>query len=140
MDVQQDKCAIILDKSLPQGVAANTAAILGITLGRRVPDAVGEDVEDGSGCRHLGIVRVPVPVLAADTRELGQLRQRLAQPEFDQVTVVDFTQLARSCRVYDEFMGKMERTGPEDLTYLGLALCGPKKQVNQLTGSLPLLR
>lgn len=34
----------------------------------------------------------------------------------------------------------MERTPPEALTYLGLALCGPKKQVNKLTGSLPLLK
>ena len=140
MDVQQDKCAIILDKSLPQGVAANTAAILGITLGRRVPETVGEDVRDGSGCRHLGIVRVPIPVLAADAQDLGLLRQKLTQPEFAQVTVVDFTDLARSCRVYEEFTGKMERTGPEELTYLGLALCGPKKQVNKLTGSLPLLK
>lgn len=140
MDLQQEKCAIILDRSLPQGVAANTAAILGITLGRQVPEAVGEDVEDGSGCRHLGIVGIPVPILAADSQDLSQMRKKLADPAFQEVTVVDFTDLAQSCRTYDEFTDKMERADPGELHYLGLALCGPKKQVSKLTGSLPLLR
>lgn len=35
MDFHEEKCVMILDDRLPKGVAANTAAILGITLGRR---------------------------------------------------------------------------------------------------------
>lgn len=34
----------------------------------------------------------------------------------------------------------MADTPEEDLQYLGIALCSAKKQVNKLTGSLPLLR
>ena len=34
----------------------------------------------------------------------------------------------------------MEQVPEEALQYFGVAVCGPKKKVNQLTGSLPLLR
>lgn len=34
----------------------------------------------------------------------------------------------------------MARTAGEDLRYLGLAICGDKRKVSRLTGSLPLLR
>ncbi len=37
-------------------------------------------------------------------------------------------------------MEKMRETPEEELTYLGLAICGAKKKVNRLTGSMPLLR
>ena len=37
-------------------------------------------------------------------------------------------------------MKKMADTPESGLQYLGLALCGPERQVNRLTGSLPLLR
>lgn len=140
MDFHQEKCAIVLDQNLPHGVAANTAAILGITLGKQVPEAVGEDVTDGQGRSHLGIIGFPVPVLGADRETLAQLRQRLMEPEYSQLTVVDFTDLAQGCRDYGEFQEKMKRAEASSLTYLGLALCGAKKQVNKLTGSLPLLR
>jgi hypothetical protein len=39
-----------------------------------------------------------------------------------------------------EFIEKMARTGPGELRYLGMALLGPRHQVDRLTGSLPLLR
>ena len=34
------KCVLVIDGALPAGVAANTAAILGITLGKRFPETV----------------------------------------------------------------------------------------------------
>ena len=77
-----EKCVLVLDETLPLGLAANTAAILGLTLGRRRPDLVGDDVTDGSGELHPGIVTLPVPVLRGDRALLSQLRERLSQPEF----------------------------------------------------------
>ena len=41
---------------------------------------------------------------------------------------------------YDEFIGKMSQTPETDLGYFGVAICGAKKKVNKLTGTLPLLR
>ena len=68
------------------------------------------------------------------------LRRQLAELEFADVAAVDFTDLAQSCRTYGEFIEKMARTGPGELRYLGMALLGPRHQVDRLTGSLPLLR
>lgn len=40
------KCVMIIDAELPLGVIANTSAILGVTLGKQVPEQVGPDVLD----------------------------------------------------------------------------------------------
>ena len=54
--------------------------------------------------------------------------------------MVDFSDVAQGCRTYSEWMDKAATIPEEDLRYLGLAICGPVKQVNRLTGNLPLLR
>lgn len=140
MEHPAEKCVMILDGDLPPGIAANTAAILGITLGRHMPQVVGADVADRSGRRHLGIIEFPVPILRADAALLKSIRERLYEPEFAGLTAVDFSDLAQGCKTYQEFREKMETVPASSLQYLGLAICGPKKQVNHLTGSLPLLR
>ena len=87
---------VVYDEELPLGIIANTAAVMGITLGKAMPEVVGADVRDESGHTHLGIIEFPVPIL---------------------------------------------RGSPEStLQYFGVAVCGAKKKVNKLTGSLPLLR
>lgn len=138
--MQNEKCVLVMDHRLPAGLAANTAAILGITLGRQRPQVVGADVCDGDGQTHLGIIEFPVPVLCAPPEQLKVLRQRLTQPEFSGLTVVDFSDLAQSCKTYEEFTQRMAAAPGSELRYLGLALCGPRRQVNKLTGNLPLLR
>lgn len=37
---------MVIDENLPIGIIANTAAILGITMGMKMPDVVGSDVAD----------------------------------------------------------------------------------------------
>lgn len=140
MDLSTEKCVMILDEALPLGLIANTAAILGITLGKRLPEVVGGDVTDRDGNAHLGIIEFPVPILRGSAALVKDLRQRLYDPAFGGVTAVDFSDLAQGCKTYQEFVEKMGRTEGGALSYLGLALCGPKKQINRLTGSLPLLR
>ena len=140
MERQNEKCVIIIDESLPLGVIANTAAILGITLGKSRPEVVGTHVTDQSGNTHLGIIEFPVPILRGSPEILRQLRQSLYQPDFQELTVVDFSDLAQGCKTYDQYQEKMSHTPEQTLRYLGIALCGPKKAVNRLTGSMPLLR
>ena len=132
MKQELDKCVLVIDEAMPRGLAANTAAILGITWGRLRPELVGEDVTDAAGAIHPGIIRTPVPVLSGRPETFQTLRRQLAE--------LDFTDLAQSCRTYGEFIEKMARTGPGELRYLGMALLGPRHQVDRLTGSLPLLR
>ena len=140
MKQELDKCVLGIDEAMPRGLAANTAAILGITWGRLRPELVGEDVTDAAGAIHPGIIRTPVPVLSGRPETFQTLRRQLAELEFADVAAVDFTDLAQSCRTYVEFIEKMARTGPGELRYLGMALLGPRHQVDRLTGSLPLLR
>lgn len=135
-----EKCVLILDSAMPAGLIANTAVILGITLGKLLPQVAGEDAWDADGGRHPGIVTFPVPVLQSTPEGIRTVRQRLAEPEFQDVTAADFSDLAQGCRTYAEFLEKMARTPENALSYLGLILCGSRKKVNRLTGSIPLLR
>lgn len=140
MNVQNEKCVIVLDERLPFGSIANTAAILGITLGKAMPEVVGADVTDKTGREHAGIIQFPVPILKGDTESIKVLRERLYEPEFSDVTVVDFSDLAQGCKTYDEFIEKMKDAPERDLNYFGIAMCGVKKKINKLTGQMPLLR
>lgn len=140
MDWQNEKCVMVIDENLPRGLLANTAAIMGITLGKVMPEVVGADVADQSGSEHLGIIEFPVPILRGSPEVIKQIREKLYQPDFQDVTAVDFSDLAQSCKTYDEFIEKMGRVPESALQYLGVAICGSKKKVNKLTGNMPLLR
>jgi len=140
MNQKDEKCVVILDESLPRGLLANTAAILGFTLGKQRSDLVGWDVVDGSGGSHPGVITVPVPVLRGTPETIRTIRKKLRQPAFQDVTAVDFSDLAQSCRTYEEWEEKIAGVPEDGLRYLGLALCGGRKTVAALTGNLPLLR
>lgn len=62
MDLQNEKCVMVIDENLPLGIIANTAAIMGITLGKEMPEVVGANVTDQSGNEHLNIIEFPVPI------------------------------------------------------------------------------
>ena len=68
------------------------------------------------------------------------IREKLYEPEFSDLAVVDFSDLAQGCKTYDEFIEKMKGVSEAELNYLRIAICGAKKKVNKLTGSMPLLR
>lgn len=131
---------MVIDEHLPLGMIANTAAIMGITLGKNLPEVVGADVTDQTGNEHLGIIEFPVPILKGNIESMKTIRERLYEPEFSDVTVVDFSDLAQSCKTYEEFTKKINIIPEPELNYFGLAICGSKKKVNKLTGSMPLLR
>lgn len=138
--MEKEKCAVVVDEALPVGIAVNTGVILGMTMGKYMPEAIGADVMDEDGNEHRGIITFPVPVLRAGQEGLKDLRHKLNQPEFKELLVTDFSDLAQGCMVYSEFMEKMSKTPEKQLNYLGIAVSGPKKLVNKLTGNLPLLR
>lgn len=139
MDNDSIKSVMVIDSSLPVGILANTAAILGVSLGKLAPEQVGPDIVDASGQIHLGIVSLPLTILRADEASLRELRSRLYGPEFKDCLVIDFPDVARSCNVYSKYAAKMADTSQQDQRYLGIAIYGNKKQVNRLTGSIALL-
>lgn len=140
MDIQNTKCVMVIDEALPLGIITNTAAVMGVTIGKYLPQAVGVNVVDRAGYEHLGIIAFPIPILKGSRSIIKKLRERLYADSFSDLKVVDFSDTAQSCKTYDEYIGKMADVSETDLSYYGIAICGEKKKVNKLTGNMPLLR
>lgn len=138
--IEETKCALIIDESLPLGLIANTAAILGAALGKNNPGLLGENVTDGSGIDHLGIVKLPIPILKGNAELLHQLRQKLLTDEFNDILTVDFTDVAQGIHTYEAYIETFQSTAASDYSYFGIGVCSDKKKVARLTGSLGLLR
>lgn len=86
------------------------------------------------------MIEFPIPILRGSSEIMKQIREKLYQPDFQDLTVVDLSDLAQGCKTYGEFIEKMGRVPERTLQYFGVAICGPKKKVNKLTGSMPLLK
>ena len=63
-----EKCVMVFNEELPLGIIANTAGILGITLGKYIPETVGPTVFDKDQYQHLGIITTPVPILKTNKK------------------------------------------------------------------------
>ena len=140
MNQPEQKCVMVIDANLPLGLMANTAAMLGISIGQLHSEIVGADVTDGSGKTHLGISTVPISMLKGDEALLKGLRLRLFEEEFAGLTAVDFSDVAQKINVYEDYARKSAETPEREHYYFGIALYGDKKKINRLTGMLPLLR
>lgn len=140
MNETEQKCVVVIDPSLPLGLIANTAAILGTTLGATLPKLVGRDVCDADGNTHRGINTIPTTVLQADEERMRSIRLKLYEPEFFGLIAVDFSDVAQRIHIYEDYLTQAEKTQTCGFQYFGIALYGDKKKVNRLTGMLPLLR
>ena len=49
---------------------------------------------------------------------MKNLRTKLFDPKFAELTVVDFSDLAQGCKTYNEFIGKMANTSESKLNYI----------------------
>jgi len=136
--VLTNKMVVVIATDAPIGVALNTAALLGVGLGRHHDDTVGADTVDASGARHTGMCAYPIPVLRASAEQLHALRAQAASRA--DITIHDMTQVAQQARTYDQMSTTLSGTKPEDIQYLGLALYGPRPSIDSLTGALPLYR
>ncbi|MGI8420478.1 MAG: DUF2000 domain-containing protein [Candidatus Levyibacteriota bacterium] len=139
MENVEKKCVIILSEDQPFGLMINTASVLSFTLGNKLGTlAIGQDVYDASQSLHLGIITIPIPVLKTTEKTLREIRIKALEAE--NMIVSDFTDVAQSCKTYDEFIQKMKDIDERQLRYLGVALYGEKKIINKLTGNLSLIR
>jgi hypothetical protein len=132
------KCVMVIDSSLPLGLMVNTAAVLAVTLGRRIESIVGSDVVDGSGGLHAGITNTTLPILAANADKIRQIREKAGS--LTEILLVDFTEPAQKSLTYEIYRQRIRMISSEQLNYLGVALYGPRNAISKLTGNLPLLR
>ena len=132
------KAVIVLDPDQPLGLLVNTASVLAVTLGDLVESIRGADTYDADGILHPGVIRIPLPILAADSQTLQSIYERARSDEA--ITVADFTRTAQSCKTYEEYESKCAETPTEAMGLLGVALYGDRKRINKLVGNLKMLR
>lgn len=136
----KNKCVLVIDSELPIGLIANTAAILGITLGHKHNVIIGEDIIDASNQCHLGITNIPIPILKGTKDKVKELLETTRTNYSDELTIVDFSEVAQSCTDYQDYILKVNELTSDTFEYLGIGIYGPVKILNKLTGSMPLLR
>ena len=130
------KIAILIHDALPNGLKANTAAVLGISLGTKFPEIVRESAYDAEGVEYSGITCLNIPVLSASQDTLKAIASLAEQDET--LTLIPFTEVAQRNREYDAYKHDLKQLRTEQVVYSGLALIGSQKKVSRLTGSLPL--
>ena len=142
LDAEEDapkstRCAIVVDASLPAGRAANAAAVIALTLGKRHPHLAGPDLVDASGRAHPGLIPIGIAVLAAPGEELSDMRAKALK---DGIDVVDFPLQGQQTTDYAKFGALVREVPTESLTYVGVGLYGARKAVGRIVGRFSLLK
>lgn len=134
------KCVLIIDSAQPTGIIANTASVLSITLGKYAGNIIGHDISDQQGDTHLGITKIPIPILGAGADKIKEIRKHLLSLDRKDLIMVDFSDLAQHSKTYEQYETAMLTTAENDIHYRGIALYGDKKLINKATGNLSLIR
>jgi len=137
MDDEAGRCVIVVDNSLPAGRAANAAAVIALTMGKRNPGLAGVDLVDGSGWSHPGLIPIGIAVLGAAANDIRDIRAKGARAGIE---IVDFPAQGQETNDYEEFRARVANVPEEELRYVGVGLFGPRKSVGRIIGKYPLLR
>ncbi len=138
MKMSEDfKMVIVLDDSLPVGLKCNTAAVLSLTLGKKIDGLIDRDLQDKTGTVHTGLTNTPIPILKSTAESVKTLREQAQQKD---VLVIDVTDAAQTTKNYKDYEEKLKEKEAHELLYLGIALAGDKQTIKNLTGNLGLLR
>nr|WP_282564673.1 DUF2000 domain-containing protein [Liquorilactobacillus sicerae] len=128
---------MVVDDKLPIGMIANTVSILGCALGKRHPEINGEDLQNLDEQPFPGLIKIPVPVLAANGDQLRGLKESIAK---DELEVISFTDAAQHAPTYEDYRQSLVNKTDQQLKFLGLCIFGKTKRVNHYTGNLPTLK
>lgn len=131
------KMVFIVADDLPVGLAINTGALLGATLGNKLPYMIAKGLPDGSGIMHLGLSWLPMPILKADRPTIKAITESARNAG---LVVTDVSESAQTARTFEEYEQRLSDVTNEALVYLGVGLYGDKKTVNKLVGKLTLYR
>ncbi len=132
-----ERCVIVVDAALPPGLAANAAAVVALTVGKRHPGLVGAPLVDASGRSHPGLIPIGIAVLGASQDELVAVRQKaLANTECD---VIDFPVQGQQTTNYAAFREAVASVPTEALRYVAVGFVGGRKPLGKVVSKLGLL-
>lgn len=130
------KPVIILDETLPTGLKANFAAILGMSMGQLRPDLIGAETFTQDGEALAGITTVALPVLGTTATGLKALFSAAA----DLPLRLAYMRAAFEARDYADYAARIAAAPLAGHAPQAILLAGPQKAVDRLCGSLPLVR
>jgi hypothetical protein len=134
------KIVMIINRELPIGLIANTAAVLGISAGKMCSEIVGSDNFDLDGNLHVGITARTIPILSGTKAQIKWIRDSLYEKELPDCKIIDFCEIAQKSLDYDTYSALLANMKSSAIEYLGICIYGPTKKVNKLTGYLGLLK
>ncbi|SEA97251.1 DUF2000 domain-containing protein [Leifsonia sp. 21MFCrub1.1] len=131
------KWVVVVDESLPAGIAANAAICTAAATASGVTGLLGPDAVDADGRAHPGLPWAGVSVLRASAEQLTAIRAKAAAA--DDVFVADMPAAAQLTRVYDEYLDAVAGTASDALPYYAVSVVGPRNRVDRIVGRLALL-
>lgn len=131
------KWVIVVNESLPHGIATNAAVCAAAATSPSIEGLLGADARDASGGIHAGLPWAGCSILRASDAQLVAIRAKAAAN--DTVYVADMPAAAQSTRVYDEYLDALAASPADDITYYAVSIVGPRNRVDKIVGRLPLL-
>lgn len=140
-DISAEKIVLVLRSELPAASLVNIAACLTAGITARHPWLAGQPLQDAAGLCTVASSHLPIVALKADDAVFNRILQQLQQQDAGADNCVClFPAYAKSMHSAPEYWQQHQQTAHDGSQLSGLALLGPKKWLNKLSGNLPLLR
>ncbi|MGO4594526.1 DUF2000 domain-containing protein [Leifsonia sp. 2TAF2] len=131
------KWVVVVEETLPAGIAANAAICTAAATAAQVDGLLGAEAVDGDGRVHPGLPWAGCSVLRATGDQLAAIRAKAGAAE--DVFVADMPAAAQSTRVYDEYLESVAASPTDALSYYAVSVVGPRNRVDKIVGRLALL-
>ncbi|MCD2528308.1 DUF2000 domain-containing protein [Providencia huaxiensis] len=69
----EHRCAIVVNQGLSNGLAMNAASVIGVSLGNKVNNIVGEDLNSTDNINYPGVIYVPLPILKSPEQYIKEI-------------------------------------------------------------------
>jgi hypothetical protein len=131
----ETKIVVVLRADLPVWQQLNMTAFLASGVAAGAPDVIGENYADADGTKYQPMFGQPVLVFQADAEQLARTLDRATARNI--MPAIFTTELfATGHDVANRAAVAAVRRGELDLA--GLALCGPRRDVDKITKGLQL--
>jgi hypothetical protein len=129
------KIAVVVRDDLAVWQRLNVTAFLVSGIGSRHPDLVGESYEDASGERYLPMFGHPVLVFVADAARLARAAARARSRRLAMAVYTD--DLFATSNDVDN-RARVAKVATDDLALAGIAVAGPRRDVDKAVDKLRL--